>query len=105
MAAMVPRRTLCRSCCTAARAASGSWPLLPLLRVLGADARPFVAILHFLQSLVELTDEKNGHEEPPTPEENIDALIEPAPKKDSSRKTTASSSSPWSSSATSWFAR
>ena len=41
----------------------------------------FVAILRFFQSLVELTDETNGHEEPPTPEENIEALIPPAPKK------------------------
>jgi putative hemolysin len=50
--------------------------LVPLLRALGLIAKPFVAILRFFQSLVELTDEANGHEEPPTPEENIDALID-----------------------------
>jgi CBS domain containing-hemolysin-like protein len=51
-------------------------PLVPLLRLMALTAKPFVAILRFLQVLVELTDEKNGHEEPPTPEENVDALID-----------------------------
>ena len=51
-------------------------PLAPLLRLMALTAKPFVAILRFLQVLVEATDEKNGHEEPPTPEENVDALID-----------------------------
>jgi CBS domain containing-hemolysin-like protein len=51
-------------------------PLVPLLRLLALTAKPFVAILRFLEVLVEATDEKNGHEEPPTPEENVDALVD-----------------------------
>ena len=60
------------------RRTRGNWllPLVPVLRVLALIARPVVAILQFFQSLVELTDESNGHEEPPTPEENVDALID-----------------------------
>ena len=60
------------------RRTRGEWLLAiaPLLRALGLLAKPFVAILRFFQSLVELTDETNGHEEPPTPEENIEALID-----------------------------
>jgi magnesium and cobalt exporter, CNNM family len=60
------------------RRTRGEWLLaiVPALRVMALAARPFVAVLRFFQSLVELTDEKNGHEEPPTPEENIEALID-----------------------------
>ncbi|HVN05854.1 MAG TPA: hemolysin family protein [Bryobacteraceae bacterium] len=50
-------------------------PLAGLIRTIGLIAKPFVAVLGFLQSLVELTDEKNGTDEPPTQAENIDALI------------------------------
>jgi len=50
-------------------------PLAGLIRTIGLTAKPFIAVLGFLQSLVELTDEKNGTEEPPTQAENIDALI------------------------------
>jgi len=50
-------------------------PLAGLIRTIGLIAKPFIAVLGFLQSLVELTDEKNGTEEPPTQAENIDALI------------------------------
>jgi CBS domain containing-hemolysin-like protein len=59
------------------RRTSGRWllPLVPFLRLIALTAKPFVAILGFLQVLVELTDEKNGSAEPPTPEENVDALI------------------------------
>jgi CBS domain containing-hemolysin-like protein len=51
-------------------------PLVPVLRLMALTAKPFVAILRFLQVLVEATDEKNGGEEPPTSEENVDALID-----------------------------
>ncbi|HWB97265.1 MAG TPA: hemolysin family protein [Bryobacteraceae bacterium] len=50
-------------------------PLLPLLRALALLARPFVALLSFFQSLVELGEEGNGDEEPPSSAESIDALI------------------------------
>jgi len=59
------------------RRTSAKWlaPIVPLLRAVGLVAKPFVAVLNFFQSLVELTDESNGAEEPPTPAENIEALI------------------------------
>lgn len=50
-------------------------PIAPGIRVVGFIARPFVAVLSLFQSLIELTDEKNGADEPATPAENIDALI------------------------------
>jgi CBS domain containing-hemolysin-like protein len=50
-------------------------PLAPLLRGVGLLAKPFVAVLAFFQSLVEITDTTNGGEEPPTQAENIEALI------------------------------
>ncbi|MFN7996561.1 MAG: hemolysin family protein [Bryobacteraceae bacterium] len=50
-------------------------PLAPVLHGVGLAAKPIVAVLNFFQSLVELTDEKNGTEEAFTPSENIDALI------------------------------
>ena len=50
-------------------------PLAPLLRGVALLARPCVALLGFFQSLVDLGDEGNGAEEPPTPAENIEALI------------------------------
>ena len=50
-------------------------PMARLIRGVGLVARPFVAVLGFFQSLIDLTDEKNGAEEPPTQAENIDALI------------------------------
>jgi putative hemolysin len=49
--------------------------LATLIRSVGLVAKPFVAVLAFFQSLVELTDEKNNGEEPPTQAENIEALI------------------------------
>jgi CBS domain containing-hemolysin-like protein len=50
-------------------------PLVPLLRGLAWIARPCVAVLSFFQSLVDLADPDSAPEEPPTPAENIDALI------------------------------
>jgi len=50
-------------------------PLAGPIRAVGLAARPVVAVLTFFQSLVELTDEKNGIEEAPSQAENIDALI------------------------------
>jgi putative hemolysin len=59
------------------RRSTGRWlsPLVGLFRALALLVKPGVAFLGFFQSLVELADEKNGHEEPPTPAENIEALI------------------------------
>ncbi len=59
------------------RRTSAHWlmPLSKIIRTVGLIARPFVAVLDVFQSLIELTDEKNGGEEPPTQAENIDALI------------------------------
>jgi putative hemolysin len=50
-------------------------PLVPVLRVLTLLIRPVVGLLHFLHSLVELTDEQAHAAEPPTSAESIDALI------------------------------
>jgi CBS domain containing-hemolysin-like protein len=60
------------------RRTSGRWllPLVPLLRAMALVARPCVALLSFFQSLVDLTDDDAAPEEPPTPAENIDALID-----------------------------
>ena len=50
-------------------------PLVPPLRALAWAARPFVAALDFFQSLVELANDDPAEEAPPTPAENIEALI------------------------------
>ncbi|HTT62973.1 MAG TPA: hemolysin family protein [Bryobacteraceae bacterium] len=50
-------------------------PWARFLRAVGLIAKPCVAVLGFFQSLVELTDESKGAEEPPTQAENIEALI------------------------------
>jgi CBS domain containing-hemolysin-like protein len=50
-------------------------PLVPVLRILALLIRPVVGLLHFLHSLVDLTDEKALAAEPPTSAESIDALI------------------------------
>jgi putative hemolysin len=50
-------------------------PLVPALRALAFLILPVVGLLHFLHSLVELTDEKALAAEPPTSAESIDALI------------------------------
>jgi putative hemolysin len=59
------------------RRSSGHWllPFVPLLRALAWIARPWVAVLNFFQSLVELGDNPAKQEEEPTPAENIEALI------------------------------
>ena len=59
------------------RRTAGRWlmRLVPLLRALALLARPWVALLEFFQSLVELADADASTEEPATPAENIDALI------------------------------
>jgi CBS domain containing-hemolysin-like protein len=59
------------------RRTAAQWlaPLVPLIRAVGLAAKPFVAMLGFFQSLVEITDNTNGGEEPPTQAENIEALI------------------------------
>ena len=60
------------------RRTSGRWllPLVPLLRAMAWFARPAVALMSFFQSLIDLTDSTAAPEEPPTPAENIDALID-----------------------------
>jgi CBS domain containing-hemolysin-like protein len=60
------------------RRTSGRWllPLVPLLRAMAWVAHPFVALMRFFQSLVDLTDDAAAPEEPPTPAENVDALID-----------------------------
>lgn len=50
-------------------------PLAPLLRAMGLAARPVTGALAFFRSVIDLADEKNGAEEPPTQAENIEALI------------------------------
>ncbi len=50
-------------------------PMVPVLRAFAYLVRPVVALLGFLQSLVELADEKHSDADPPTSAENIDALI------------------------------
>jgi CBS domain containing-hemolysin-like protein len=59
------------------RRTSARWmaPLAPLLRAVSVISKPVVGLMAFFQSLVELADEKNGHEEAPSSAENIDALI------------------------------
>jgi putative hemolysin len=59
------------------RRTTAQWllPLVPLLRAMAWVARPFVAALGFFQSLIDLADDTAAGEEPPTPAENIEALI------------------------------
>lgn len=59
------------------RRTEGRWlaPLAPLLRLMGLAACPLTGALAFFKSLIDLADEKNGNEEPPTQAENIEALI------------------------------
>ncbi len=60
------------------RRAGARWvlPFVPLLSVLAFLMSPVVAVLRFFESLVDLAHESNGAVEPPTPAENIDALID-----------------------------
>ncbi len=59
------------------RRTSAHWllPLVPLLRLIALVTRPFVVLLSFFQSLIELTDDTAATNEEPTPAENIEALI------------------------------
>jgi CBS domain containing-hemolysin-like protein len=59
------------------RRTSGRWlaPLVPLLRALAWVARPTETLLTFFQTLIDLADDTAKPEEPPTPAENIEALI------------------------------
>ncbi len=59
------------------RRTSGHWllPLVPLLRLIALVTRPFVVMLAFFQSLIDLTDDTATANEEPTPAENIEALI------------------------------
>jgi putative hemolysin len=59
------------------RRTSGRWllPLVPLLRGIALVARPLDMLLGFFQTLIDLSDNASEDEEPPTPAENIDALI------------------------------
>jgi CBS domain containing-hemolysin-like protein len=59
------------------RRTNGRWllGLAPLLRALGWMARPFAALLSFFQTLIDLTEDAARDEDPPTPAENIEALI------------------------------
>ncbi len=50
-------------------------PLVPLVRALAWIARPVEAVLTFFQRLIDLADDEASAEEPPTPAENIEALI------------------------------
>ncbi len=50
-------------------------PVVPVLRALAYLIKPVVALLGFLHSLVDLTDETTGEVEPPSSAESIDALI------------------------------
>ncbi len=59
------------------RRTSAQWmlPLVPLFRAMALVARPFVALLDFFQSLIDLTHDTGKQEEEPTSAENIEALI------------------------------
>jgi CBS domain containing-hemolysin-like protein len=59
------------------RRTSGRWllPLVPFYRGVALVMRPITGSIAFFQSLVELGEEGNGHEEQPSPAENIEALI------------------------------
>jgi CBS domain containing-hemolysin-like protein len=59
------------------RRTQATWllPLVPLLRAMGWVARPCQTVLSFFQSLVDLGGDAETTEEPPTPAENIEALI------------------------------
>lgn len=60
------------------RRTSGRWflGLVPLVRVLALAAGPVAALLGFLQSLAQLSQKDQAGGEEPSPEENIDALID-----------------------------
>ena len=59
------------------RKTEGHWllPLAPVLRICAALVRPLTAILGFFQSLIELAEAEPVHEEAPSPNGDIEALI------------------------------
>jgi len=59
------------------RRTSGRWllPFVSVLRALAWIARPFVVLLGFYQSLIDLGDDSTAKDEQPTPAESIEALI------------------------------
>jgi len=59
------------------RRTSGAWivPLVPVLKLCAQVMLPIVALLHFLQSLVDITNEQTVETDAPSPAENIDTLI------------------------------
>jgi len=59
------------------RRSNGTWlvPMVPLLRSLAVALKPVTAVFNFFYSLVEISHENSGSEEPATPAENIEALI------------------------------
>ena len=77
-----------RRCCIARPAATGCcrWPRCCDCRPL---VRPLTAVLGFFQSLVELAEAEKVQVEAPGPANDIEALIMPARKKESSRSRTA----------------
>ncbi len=60
------------------RRTSGRWllPNIPLLRAMVLVMKPATAVFLFFYSLMDIADENQGTEEPATPAENIEALIE-----------------------------
>ena len=59
------------------RRTSGVWilPLVPVLKLCANIMLPAVVLLHFLQSLVDITNEQTVETDAPSPAENIDTLI------------------------------
>lgn len=59
------------------RRSTGQWlvPLVPLLKFCARVMMPVVGLFTLLHSLVDITGEAPAETEPPTPAENIDALI------------------------------
>jgi putative hemolysin len=59
------------------RRTNGRWlsPLVPLYKTLALIMRPVTGMIGFFQSLVELGEEGNGHEEQPSSADHIEALI------------------------------
>jgi CBS domain containing-hemolysin-like protein len=59
------------------RKTEGRWalPLVPVFRFLAFTVRPLVALLTFVEAVVDLAEAEDSEQEPPTPEEHIEALI------------------------------
>jgi putative hemolysin len=59
------------------RRSTGAWilPLVPLLKICAGITLPIAVLLHFLQSLMDITNETAVPTDAPSPAENIDTLI------------------------------